>query len=129
MARPKTGRPTDQELQVLKILWDRGPSTVREVWEVISEYRTVGLTSVLKIMQIMRDKKLLVSDDSNRPQVFRPVRRQATVLKHLARDLIDRAFDGSTHNLLLHAIDPRSATPEEMDALRELLDEIEGDQS
>lgn len=128
MARPATGRPTDQELQVLKVLWERGPSTVREVWEDISQRREVGLTSVLKIMQIMRDKELLIADDQVRPQVFRPARRQATVLKQMARDLIDRAFDGSTGSLLLHAIDPKSTTPEEMQALRKLLDQMEEDQ-
>jgi len=129
MARPRTGRPTDLELLVLKILWDRGPSTVREVWEVVSKDRDVVLTSVLKIMQIMRDKEMLVADESCRPQLFRAARRQSTVLKHLARDLVDRAFDGSTRNLLLHALDPNNVTPEDMLALRELLDEIEGDLS
>jgi len=129
MARPRTGRPTDLELLVLKILWDRGPSTVREVWEIVSKDRDVVLTTVLKIMQIMRDKEMLVADESCRPQLFRAARRQSTVLKHLARDLVDRAFDGSTRNLLLHALDPNNITPEDMLALRELLDEIEGDLS
>lgn len=127
MARPRTGRPTDLELEVLKIIWERGPSTVREVWEMVAKDRDVVLTSVLKIMQIMRDKGLLVADESCRPQIFRTARRQNTVLKLLARDLVDRAFNGSTRNLLLHALDPNNITPEEMAEIRELLNEIEGE--
>ena len=74
MARPSTGRPTDQELQILKVLWERGPSSVRDVWKQIASKREIGSTSVLKIMQIMRDKGLLVCDSSQRPQVYRPRR-------------------------------------------------------
>ena len=71
MARPATGRPTDQELQILHVLWQHGPSSVRDVWKVMSQSRDIGYTSVLKIMQIMRDKELLVCDTRQRPQVYR----------------------------------------------------------
>ena len=125
MARPTTGRPTDQELEILKVLWERGPSSVRDVWTVIAETRDIGSTSVLKIMQIMRDKGLLVCDAKQRPQIYRPKQSRQTTLRHLAGDLLARAFGGSTGLLLLHALG-KKATPTELAEIRRLLDEIEG---
>lgn len=125
MARPMTGRPTDQELEILKVLWERGPSSVRDVWKVIAESRDVGYTSVLKIMQIMRDKGLVVCDVTQRPQLFRPRQSQQTTLRKLAGDLLQRVFGGSAQALLLHAIDPRSCSPEELSEIRAMLDQIE----
>src|SRR5438034_5441804 len=99
MARSATGRPTDLELEILKVLWQRGPSTVREVLGAMAEKREIGYTTVLKIMQIMRDKALIQCDTRQRPQVYRPRQSQRTVLKQLAGDLLDRAFGGSTRML------------------------------
>ena len=127
MARPQTGRPTDQEIEILKVLWERGPSSVREVWEQLSQSREFGQTSVLKIMQIMRDKELLVCDVDRRPQVFRPKQAQATVLKNLAGDLVSRVFGGSASLLLQHAIDRTKATKEELAEIRALLDALDAD--
>jgi len=124
MARPATGRPTDQELEILKVLWEFGPSTVRDVWQRLSATRDIGQTSVLKIMQIMRDKELLVCDASTRPQVFRPKQNQKTMLKKLAGDLLDRVFGGSTRLLLMHAMENRKTTPAELAEIRKLLDEL-----
>ena len=124
MARPATGRPTDQELEIRKVLWEFGPSTVRDVWQRLSATREIGQTSVLKIMQIMRDKELLVCDASTRPQVFRPKQNQKTMLKKLAGDLLDRAFGGSTRLLLMHAMENRKTTPAELAEIRKLLDEL-----
>ena len=123
MARPQTGRPTDQELEILKVLWANGPSSVRDVWQKISETREIGQTSVLKIMQIMRDKGLLLCDSNQRPQVFRPQQSQKATLKQLASDLISRVFGGSTSQLLLHAIESKKATPTELEEMRALLDQ------
>lgn len=123
MARPLTGRPTDQELEILKVLWANGPSSVRDVWQKISETREIGQTSVLKIMQIMRDKGLLLCDSNQRPQVFRPQQSQKATLKQLASDLISRVFGGSTSQLLLHAIESKKATPAELEEMRALLDQ------
>lgn len=125
MARPASNRPTDQELEILKVLWERGPSTVRDVWQTIARERDIGSTSVLKIMQIMRDKGLIVCDASQRPQVYRPKQSQQVTLKHLARDLLDRAFEGSAKSLMLHALDNKRCKPEELAEIRELLDQIE----
>src|SRR5688572_18800904 len=127
MARPTTGRPTDQELLILNVLWQRGPSTVRDVWKVIAEDRDIGSTSILKIMQIMRDKGLIICDARQRPQVYRTKQTQRSTLKHLARDLLDRAFGGSAKSLMLHALDNKRCGPEELAEIRKLLDQIERD--
>jgi BlaI family transcriptional regulator, penicillinase repressor len=125
MARPTSGRPTDQELEILKVLWEQGPSSVRDVWKAIAASRDIGCTSVLKIMQIMRDKGLLACDSRKRPQVYRPRQSQQATLKHLAGDLLKRAFGGSARSLLLHALGNESATRDELDEIRKLLDEME----
>jgi predicted transcriptional regulator len=125
MARPNTGRPTDQELEILKVLWQFGPSTVRDVWKALSAGRSIGCTSVLKVMQIMRDKELLICDASQRPQVYRPRQNQKTMLRRLAGDLVDRVFGGSASLLLMHAIESKKAAPEELAELRRLLDRLD----
>jgi predicted transcriptional regulator len=125
MARPASGRPTDQELEILKVLWGQGPSSVREVWQAISATREIGPTSVLKIMQIMRDKKLLVCDAKQKPQVYRPRQSQAAMLKQLAGDLLSRAFGGSAKLLMLHALGSKRCSPEELSEIRSLLDDME----
>lgn len=125
MARPATGRPTDQEIEILKVLWDRGPSSVRDVWKVIAEGRDIGYTSVLKIMQIMRDKELVVCDTKQRPQLFRPRQSQQSTLRQLAGDLLTRVFGGSAQSLLLHALDPKRCSPQQLSEIREMLDQIE----
>jgi BlaI family transcriptional regulator, penicillinase repressor len=129
MARPVTGRPTDQELEILKVLWDRGPSSVRDVWKAISESREIGCTSVLKIMQIMRDKGLVACDTKQRPQIYRTKESQQATLKKLAGDLLERVFGGSAQLLLLAALDRRRCPPEELAAIRQLLDDLEGRKS
>jgi predicted transcriptional regulator len=125
MPRPATGRPTDQELQILKVLWDRGPSSVREVWKKLAEARDLGYTSVLKIMQIMREKGLVVCDTRQRPQLYRPKQTQQTTLRHLAKDLLHRAFGGSATSLLLHALGKQPCPPKELAEIRKLLDQLE----
>jgi predicted transcriptional regulator len=125
MPRPATGRPTDQELQILNVLWQRAPISVRDVWKMMAEARDIGYTSVLKTMQIMRDKGLVTCDTRERPQLYRAKQTQQATLKRLARDLLDRAFGGSAKLLMLHALENQRCQPEELAEIRELLDQIE----
>ncbi len=126
MGRPATGRPSDMELAILKVLWDRGPSTVRHVLEVLEAQRPVGYTTVLKMMQIMSDKGLVRRDTRKEPHIYRHRHQPRMILRQLAGDLLERAFDGSTRGLLFHALEHKKASPEELDELRRLIDELEG---
>ncbi len=125
MTRAKASRPTDAELEILQVLWSRGPSTVREVFQILSEKRGMGYTTVLKLMQIMTEKGILRVDRSLRPQVFRPVRSRMDTQRQLVRDLLDRAFAGSPGRLVLQALSAKEATAEERKQIRELLDRLE----
>ncbi len=125
MGRPLRGRPSDMELAILKVLWDRGPSTVRQVLEVLEAQRPVGYTTVLKMLQIMRDKRLVRCDARNEPYVYRHRQEPRIILRQLAGDLLERAFDGSARGLLLHALEHKKASLEELNELRRLIDELE----
>ena len=127
MSRRAHKRPTDAELEILRVIWSLGPSTVRQVFDELRAKRETGYTTVLKLMQIMTGKGLLRRDESMRPQVYEPVRPQHQTQRQLIGDLLDRAFSGSPGNLVLEALATRRATPEERRRIRELLDELEGD--
>ncbi|MEQ8762637.1 MAG: BlaI/MecI/CopY family transcriptional regulator [Planctomycetota bacterium] len=127
MARRETKRPTDGELEILQVLWELGPSTVRQVHEVLALRRGVGYTTVLKLMQIMTDKGSLERDESVRPQVFRAAAPQSRTQKQLLSDLLERVFNGSPGSLVLQALSSKKTTPEERRRIRELLDRLEGD--
>jgi predicted transcriptional regulator len=123
--KPAAPRPTDAELAILRVLWDRGPSTVREVHEALRSSQSSGYTSVLKLLQIMTDKGLVVRDETNRAHVYGPkLSEQRTQLQLLA-DLVDRAFAGSSAKLVLQALAGRRATREELRDIRALLDQLE----
>lgn len=116
-------KPTKSELRILRILWDRGPSTVREV--IASLGPGVGYTTALKTMQIMADKGLLARDERGPAHVYRPVERESASKRNLVGDLLDRAFGGSVPELVLHALAAKPASPEEVAAIREMLDQVE----
>ena len=123
-------RPTEAELQILQVLWRRGPSTVREVRDELGE-RT-GYTTALKLMQIMTDKGLLARDERGRTHVYRPAQAEAHTQKRLAADLMRRAFGGSARKLIQAALSSTRATPQELEEIRQLLDRIpttKGDKS
>ncbi len=121
-------KPTDAELAILGVIWDRGSATVREVFQALSDRQQVGYTTVLKLMQIMTQKGLLERDTSVRPQVFTPTRPRAQTQHLLLRDLLDRAFSGSPGNLVLQALSMQQSTPEELAEIRKMLDELEDGQ-
>ena len=121
-------RPTPAELEILRVLWQRGPSTVREVHGTLSGTRPTGYTTVLKMLQIMTDKGLVGRDESQRAHVYSARLAEAQTQRQLVRDLLDRAFDGSAMKLVMHALAARKSSPEEIARIRRLLDEIEAGQ-
>jgi BlaI family penicillinase repressor len=122
-------RPTNAELAILGVLWQRGPSTVREVHDQLRAARSdgVGYTTVLKLLQIMAEKKLVKRDTRARKHVYAVAVSEATTRKQLLSDLVDRAFGGSSLALVLQALSTTRATPAELDQIRRLLDERTGD--
>lgn len=120
-------RPTDAELAILSVLWDRGPSTVRDVHEVLAERQPTGYTTVLKLMQIMTEKGLVVRDESQRAHVYEARYSEQRTQRQLLSDLAERAFGGSAAKLVMQALSGRKATPGELNEIRELLDRLEGD--
>lgn len=121
-------QPTDAEVEILSVIWERGPSTVREVHEALASVRTTGQTTVLKLMQIMVEKGLLVRDSSVRPQVYSAVESPEQTRSEFVRQLVDRVFGGSGGSLALRALSSRRSTPEERQAIRDLLNRLENDQ-
>jgi len=122
----KVPRPTPAELKILRVLWQRGPSTVREVQATLSENRSSGYTTVLKMLQIMADKNLVTRDETERAHVYSARLAESQTQRQLVRDLLERAFDGSAMKLVMHALADRKASPDEIARIRQLLDEIEG---
>jgi predicted transcriptional regulator len=120
-------RPTDAELAILRVLWERGPSTVREVHDDLSKTHDTGYTTVLKLLQIMTDKRLVVRDESQRAHVYAASETQQRTQRQLIGDLIDRAFGGSPAKLVMQALSGGKATQEELNAIRSLLETMEGE--
>ena len=118
-------RPTDAELEILRVLWQRGPSTVRDVYETISAGKTIGYTTVLKLMQIMTEKGLVRRDEAERAHVYRASLAQEETQQQLVGDLLERAFDGSAMSLVMQALAAKRASAEEVARIREMLDEFE----
>ena len=126
MASKNLPRPTDAELEILNVLWKRGPSTVREVYEVLLESKDIGYTTVLKFMQIMSEKGLVSRDQSDRTHVYQAERAQDETQRQLLSDLLDRAFNGSPTKLVMQALSSKKASREELAEIRRMLDELEG---
>ena len=116
-------RPTDSELAILRILWDRGPSTVRHVHEALAGTRDTGYTTTLKLMQIMADKGLVKRNESARTHVYAAAASEAKTQQQLLRDLVDRAFGGSAAALVMQALHAEGATADELREIRKLIDE------
>lgn len=124
-----TPRPTQAETAILHVLWERGPSTVRDVHHVLSAERHMGYTTVLKLMQIMHEKGIVRRDESRRSHRYQAVTSRHRTQRQLLADLLDRAFGGSMRNLVMHALSSRKASPEDLAEIRGLLDELEAEQS
>ena len=121
-------KPTDAELAILRIIWERGPSTVREVHSVMEETRKAGYTTVLKFLQIMTDKKLVTRNESQRAHVYEAAYTQEQTQKQLVGDLLERAFGGSAMNLVVQALNAKRASQEELAEIRKIIEERESHQ-
>lgn len=124
--RKTHSRPTDAEVEILNILWTTGPATVRTVHEKISETKPSKYTTTLKLMQIMAAKGQLHRDESERSHVYTPAVPRENAQQQMATDLMERAFSGSLRSLVLGALGGRRATKKELDELRTLIQEHEG---
>jgi len=118
-------KPTAAELQILQVLWERGPSTVRDVHEALKEEKALGYTTVLKLMQIMTAKGLVRRDEQQRAHVYEAVQPAEKTKRQLALDVLQRVFDGSASELMMHALAGRKTSKEEVEELRRLLDDYE----
>ncbi|MBZ4334891.1 BlaI/MecI/CopY family transcriptional regulator [Corallococcus interemptor] len=123
MSRGKLPRPTDAELAILRVLWDGGARTVREVHETLQDGS--GYTTVLKTMQIMTEKGLVTRDESQRAHVYSARLPRESTQQQLVTDLVDRVFGGSPARLALQALSTKKTSPEELAELRQLLDSLE----
>ncbi len=118
-------RPTDAELEILTVLWSRGPSTVRDVHAVIAARKPTQYTTVLKLLQIMAEKGHVRRNEKQRAHVYEAAKPREWTQRQLAGDLLQRAFEGSARNLVLGALAARKAGKRELAELRKLLDEYE----
>jgi BlaI family transcriptional regulator, penicillinase repressor len=125
VSNPDLSRPTDAELAILRVLWRRGPSTVRQVHEELSQDRETGYTTVLKLMQIMNEKGLVERDETERTHVYRTRLTQEQTQQQLVNDLLEKAFGGSASELVMQALAAKPASADELAQIRRLLDELE----
>jgi predicted transcriptional regulator len=125
MTKKDLPRPTEAELAILRVLWDRGPSTVRDVQEALERDRGTGYTTALKLLQIMTEKGLVRRDDRQRTHVFEAVLPAEATQRQLVRDLVDRAFGGSAQQLVMQALSAKKASKADLAEIRRLLDALE----
>ena len=128
MAKPRL-RPTNAELEILRVIWQRGPCTVRQVHDEVSPRRNTGYTTVLKLLQIMTEKGLVKRDESQRSHVYTAASGEEETQGQLVGDLMDKAFGGSAAQLVLRALSNQPASAEEIAEIRRMLNELEGGES
>ncbi|MEN3335722.1 MAG: hypothetical protein V7641_5087 [Blastocatellia bacterium] len=124
MARTSLSRPTDAELEILRVLWQRGASTVREVQEALHEAKPTGYTTVLKMLQIMTDKGLVRRDERQRAHVYEAQLAQAQTQQQMVGDLLDRVFNGSASSLVMQALATKKTSASELSEIHKILDEV-----
>jgi len=123
-----TPRPTDAELAILNVLWERGPVTVREVHEALTtQEHGTGYTTVLKLLQIMTERGLVVRDESQRAHIYEARYSEQKTQRQLLTDLMERAFGGSPAKLVMQALSSKKASAEEVEEIREMLAKLEGE--
>jgi predicted transcriptional regulator len=121
-------KPTASELEILHVLWSKGPSTVREVLDALNEKKDMGYTGVLKLLQIMTAKGTVRRDETQRAHVYEACRPAEQTKRQLATDMLQRVFEGSASQLMMHALAGHHASQEEIEELRRFLDDYKGDE-
>ncbi len=125
MPRSPSSQPTEVELQILRVLWELGPSTARQIHDSLTVDRDTNYSTTVKMLSVMLDKRLVKRDETVRPQVFRPVASQQRTQQRMLKDLIQRAYDGSAGSLVLQALNSQKASRKELAEIRRLLSELE----
>ncbi len=125
MVKQRIPQPTDRELEILRILWDNGPSTVRKVNEAMNKQHRTGYTTSLKLMQIMAEKGLLIRDESRFKHIYKPAVSEQRTQKQLIGNLLERAFSGSAEKLVMRALSAKKVSAKELAKIRKMLDEME----
>ena len=126
MPRAPSSQPTEVELQILRTLWEQGPSTARQIHNRLAIHRDTNYSTTVKMLAVMLDKNLVKRDETVRPQVFRPAATQQRTQQRMLKDLIQRVYDGSAGSLVLQALASQKASPEELAEIRKSLDKLEG---
>jgi BlaI family transcriptional regulator, penicillinase repressor len=124
----KLHKPTEAELEILQILWNHGSLTVRDINTFLASKRDVGYTTTLKMLQIMHEKGLVIRDESARSHVYIAAVTESDTRGHLLDSFLETTFGGSSANMVLHALGRRQPNRVELDQIRKLLDEMEGDE-
>ncbi len=122
----KLPKPTESELEILQVLWQNGPSTVRFVHEELSKNKEAGYTTTLKLMQIMAEKEMLKADKSSRSHIYHPAMEEEKTQQQLLNRFLDAAFRGSASKMVMQALGNSTTSKEELDEIRNLLDKLEG---
>ena len=124
MPRPRSEHPTPGELEVLQLLWQRGPCTVRQVLDELNRVRPRAYTSVMSLLNVMVDKKLLRRKPYGRAFLYSPRVEEQSTLREMVGDLVERAFGGSAELLVAHALEQTDPSPEELNQMRRMIDEF-----
>jgi len=128
MSAGKQLKPTESELEILRVLWEKGPSTVREVHEILEQSKDAGYTTTLKLMQIMHEKGLLQRDASSKTHIYAAIVSQENTQRQLLDKMIDTVFNGSASQLVLQALGNHKSSKEELEKIKQYLNEIEKQQ-
>ncbi len=124
MAISQQSKPTESELEILQILWEKGDSTVRDVHEILEKSKDAGYTTTLKLMQIMHEKGLVSRDTSSKTHIYRALVNQQKTQEQLVSKMIDNVFNGSAARLVMQALGNHSASKDEIDSIKKYLDEL-----
>ncbi|RZK81688.1 MAG: BlaI/MecI/CopY family transcriptional regulator [Pedobacter sp.] len=124
MTTANNPKPTESELEILQILWEKGECTVRDVHEILEKNKDAGYTTTLKLMQIMHEKGLVSRDTSSKTHIYKSLVNQEKTQQHLVNKMIDNVFNGSAARLVMQALGNHSASKDEIDSIKEYLDQL-----